>query len=567
MAADRRGGLLRFAPGLTLFLFLGPVAAGLAGTLLPAFGYFPALGGDGFSLDAWARFAAYPGVAAAVLRSFLIGVCAAVLSLAIVLGFFAAFHETGWFRALRRVLSPLLSVPHAAIAIGMLFLLAPSGWIVRLISPWATGWTRPPDLALAPDPDGLVLALAIVVKEVPFLFLMLLGALGQVRVAQSLTVARSLGYDKTAAWLKTVLPQVYGQIRLPFFAALAFSVSVVDMALILTPSTAPTLGILILRWFNDPDLQYQFLAAAGATVQFGLVLLAIGLWTAAEALAKVLGRLWIARAARRGGWAIPALGAVGMAVVATLGLLAPLCLAIWSMTHRWRFPDALPGDWGPAVWMRHWDGLSGPTVTTLIVAAAAAFLALVLVTACLEAEQRLGKRPTARVLWLLYAPLLIPQAAFLFGAQVLLVHSGLGGGWTAVIWAHLLFVIPYVFLSLSDPYRALDPRYARTAACLGTGGARIFWRIKLPMLSRAMLIALALGFAVSVAEYLPTVFAGGGRLATLTTEAVSLAGGGDRRVIGAFALLQAALPFVAFSLAILLPRWLFRNRRAMLAGY
>ena len=34
-------------PALTLLVFLGPVAAGLLGTLLPAFGYLPALGGDG----------------------------------------------------------------------------------------------------------------------------------------------------------------------------------------------------------------------------------------------------------------------------------------------------------------------------------------------------------------------------------------------------------------------------------------------------------------------------------------------------------------------------------------
>ena len=45
---------------------------------------------------------------------------------------------------------------------------------------------------------------------------------------------------------------------------------------------------------------------------------------------------------------------------------------------------------------------------------------------------------------------------------------------------------------------------------------------------------MAVGFAVSVAQFLPTLFAGGGRLATLATETLSLAGGGDRRIIGVF---------------------------------
>ena len=40
-------------------------------------------------------------------------------------------------------------------------------------------------------------------------------------------------------------------------------------------------------------------------------------------------------------------------------------------------------------------------------------------------------------------------------------------------------------------------------------------------------VTMAVGFAVSVAQFLPTLFAGGGRLATLATETLSLAGGGD----------------------------------------
>ena len=92
----------------------------------------------------------------------------------------------------------------------------------------------------------------------------------------------------------------------------------------------------------------------------------------------------------------------------------------------------------------------------------------------------------------------VPQVAFLFGAQVLLLSAGLQGTWGALIWAHLLFVLPYLFLSLSEPFRKLDPRFARTALCLGAGPNRVFWRIKAPMLLRPIAIALAVGFAVSV---------------------------------------------------------------------
>jgi putative thiamine transport system permease protein len=132
-----------------------------------------------------------------------------------------------------------------------------------------------------------------------------------------------------------------------------------------------------------------------------------------------------------------------------------------------------------------------------------------------------------------------------------------------VIWAHLVFVLPYVFLSLADPWRAYDARYTRSALALGSAPWRVFVRVKLPLLLRPLLIACAVAFAVSVGQYLPTLFAGSGRVATLTTEAVTLASGADRRVIGTWAILQAALPWLGYVVAALLPAALYAGRKGM----
>ena len=169
-----------------------------------------------------------------------------------------------------------------------------------------------------------------------------------------------------------------------------------------------------------------------------------------------------------------------------------------------------------------------------------------LVAGCLENESRRRRLPGAGALALLYMPLLVPQISFLFGVQVLFLWLGLNDGWLAVIWSHLLFVLPYVFLTLADPYRSLDPRYERIALALGKPRWLVWLRIKLVMLLRPLLIAVAVGFAVSVAQFLPTLFAGGGRFGTLATETLSLSGGGDRRMIGAVRLRArgAAVPRV-----------------------
>jgi putative thiamine transport system permease protein len=502
---------------------------------------------------------AYPGFATSLRLTLVVGASATLLSLTLAIAIAALAAERRIYRRLQQLATPVLASPHAAIAIGLAFLIAPSGWLVRLAAP-----SLPPDIVTLQDPWGLAFIAGLLLKEVPYLLLMLAGAAGQVRVAETLAIAAGMGYRRPVAWLKLVLPLLYPQIRLPVYAVLAFSLSVVEVGLVLGPGNPPSLAILATRWFADYDLARYFPASAAAMLQLLLTGIAILLWRLGEHIVAALGRRWIVRGHRDG----PVIAATGAAALLgglalLLGLAALAVMALWSLAPSWRFPALLPPYLTFANWMERTHEILPPLGNSAMVAVASALLALLLAVACLENETRQRLRPGAGALWLLYLPLLVPQIAFLFGAQLLLVRAGLDGTLVAVIWAHLLFVLPYVFLSLADPWRALDPRFARSAAGLGAAPARILCRIKLPMLLRPLLIALAVGFAVSIGQYLPTIFAGAGRVATLTTEAVTLASGGDRRIVGVYAFLQAMLPLLLYGVHIGLPALLFRHRRGL----
>lgn len=562
---------LSVAPLLAGAVLAIPVLAGLVGTLLPAFGYLPALGRDSVGLDPWRELVATPGFGTSLAVTVWTALASTLISLLLAVGVAAATHGTPAARRLGAGLAPLLAVPHAALAIGLAFVLLPSGWLVRLVSPSLTGWELPPDVLTVGHPSGWPIIASLVIKELPYLLLMMLAALGQVQAHAQVAAARSMGYSRAAAWIKVVLPQVYAQIRLPVYAVLAFSLTVVDVALVLGPGAPPTLAVLAIRGFADPDVAKVFPAAAAAMLLLALAALAIAAWRGAEALVARLGVRWIERGSRgpacdhwaRSGAAL-ALGLAALAGAALLGLL------LWSFAQAWRYPAAWPTDWTLAHWQRQSAALAGPLADTLIVAGASTAIGLALTLAVLEHGSRSSSRTPSRDRpasgpWqlLMYAPLVVPQIAFLFGAQVLLVRLGVDGTLAAVVWAHGLFVLPYLYLSLADPWNALDPRFARTAASLGAGRARVFWRIKLPILQKPLLTAAAVGFAVSIGLYLPTLFAGAGRVATLTTEAVTLAAGADRRVIGTWAVLQAGLPLAAFLLAWALPRVQAARRKGL----
>lgn len=560
--------MLRLTPAIAVLLLAGPVAAGLLGVVLPSFGWLPALGGSGLTLDHWRALFSVPGLGTSVAISFASGLGAAAAALAVGFLFLAGFSETRVFAWMRRLVSPLLSVPHAAAAFGLAFLIAPSGLIARALSPWATGWARPPDLLIVGDPWGLSMMAGLVMKEVPFLLLMALAALPQIGAGDRMRIARSLGYGGVTAWFKTVAPGLYPLVRLPVFAVIAYSSANVDVAMILGPATPPPLAVAVVRWLNDPELSMRFLASAGAVLQLAVTAAALLAWVAGEAVAKRLAGGWLVDGGRGdldGLWRGLGGGLIGLTVLtAVLGLAA---LAVNSLAGPWRFPAALPARFTLDHWREALPAAAEPLATTLLVAVATTVLSLALVLCLLEHETRSGVRPSRRMLAVLYLPLIVPQVAFLFGLVLLAEMAGLRPGLLAVVAGHAVFVLPYIYLSLAEAYRRHDPAWTMVARTLGAGPDGVFWRVRLPMLLAPCLTALAVGAAVSIGQYLATQLLGAGRVPTVTTEAVALASGGERRLIGVLALVQAILPALFFVVAIFLPRLVWRGRRQMRDSY
>lgn len=547
--------------GVIGFGLIAPILLGLWQTGRAGFGVLPALGLTEWSLQPWRDLLQMPGFASSLRLTLVTGLGSTLLSLLLATGFCAAMHGRMGPSAAARMLTPFLATPHAAMAVGLAFVLAPSGWIARGLA-GVTGWQTPPDLATVNDGAGLALMVGLMAKEVPFLLLVILSALSQIPVARQMAAGRALGYGRGIVWIKIIMPQVWPLIRLPVWVVLAYTLSVVDMALILGPSNPPVLAVAVTRWFSDPDPAMILPASAGALLQGGVVLAGVALFWLAEQAARPAGRWWLRRGGR-GMAAEPGLWAAKAAVLVLFALatLALLSLLVWSLAWRWSFPQVLPESWSLRPWTTHTDSWARALGHTVLLAATTVALSLVLAIAWLEGEDR-GHMP--RAAWaqaLIYLPLLIPQIGFLYGLNVVFLQAGISGGYAAVIWAQALFVFPYVMIALSDPWRALDPRLGAAAAALGAGPWRRLCAVKLPVLLRPILTAAAIGVAVSVAQYLPTLFMGAGRIATLTTDAVTLSSGSDRRVTGVYASLQAALPFAAYVLAFAIPAALHRNRR------
>ncbi|MDN3648335.1 hypothetical protein QWZ13_05370 [Reinekea marina] len=565
-----RHAWIAIAPWLMAGLFLGPVVVGLLGTWLPAAGYLPALGQSEFSLTPLISFTNYPGVGKAFWLSLSTGLFSSLLALMSVFILLLGLYPSTIFKKLERFLAPILSIPHAAFAIGFGFLITPSGWFFRAIHE-VTGWfNRPPIITTLQDSEGLSLTLILLLKETPFLLFMALATLPTLKVSKTLWLGASLGYSKVFTWTWLLFPQLYQRLRLPFYSVIAYSLSVVDISIIAGPTAPPTAAVMITRLFTDADLSHRFLGAVGASALLILVLVCLlGVRIIEQLLTKLRSRQ-LAKGNRR---KAPQKILFGLSMTTLLMLTVSYFFSLtvtflWSIAQRWRYPDIFPSALTNTSWLRSFDRLSETLTTTFSIALCSAVLAVILCLLALENEVRLRYKYSHNInsswllLWL-YLPLLVPQVAFLFGFQVSLIYLNLDGHWLAVLWSHLVFVIPYVFLTLSEPYRNYDDRYSYIAKSLSGQPIRAYFKIKFTMLLRPILYAFAIGFSVSIAQYLPTLFVGAGHYATITTEAVAMTSGSNRRMIAVLAMWQQLLPLAIFTLAIVIPAIRFRQHRSM----
>ena len=477
---------------------------------------------------------------------------------ALAMGLVTHLHGTRAWAAVTRALGPMLALPHAAFAIGFALLVMPAGLAARLLAP-AFSWSAPPDWPTLHDPWGLALVAVLVGKEVPFLLWQLMALLARPEWALQLrgwrASARTLGYRDAALWWRALWPLLLPRLAWPLLAVLAYSLTVVDLALVVGPTAPPPLAVLAWQALLDADPARNAEGAAAAL----LLALTLAALVALGALAwRVLRPAWTRRAVdgvrRRSGFGRVPAHALAAAFTLVYALVLAL-LAASSLAGVWTFPSLLPQAWSDEAWTQA-AASSRTLALSAGLGAAAAVLALALALLWLEAAPAAWDE---RVMPLVLAPLVLPPLLLLLGLYALALRLRLDGTVAGLVAVHTLAVLPYVFVALAPAWRAFDPRFETTALALGRSRLAFWWLVKRPLLAAPLAAALAVGFAVSVAQYLPTQFIGAGRLATVTTEAVTLAAGGQRAGAAAFAVLQALLPALGFAAAALVGRRMARH--------
>jgi putative thiamine transport system permease protein len=355
-----------------------------------------------------------------------------------------------------------------------------------------------------------------------------------------------------SVWLRVLLPQLLPLMVWPLVAVLSYGMTVVDMALVIGPTQPPTLATLIWRDLNDAERAINARGAAGVLLLSAMIiclLLVVGLlWR--------LGRPWIggfySGYPRTGNIRNAILGQIWSLWRASYGLVL-LLLLLQSFSARWPFPELWPTAWTVVAWQAFMSN-PAPLIASLVLALATATVALAASVAWFE-----NTHPTRDrlILFACTLSLCLPALVIALGQYRLFLAVGITGTTLALFLAHVLPVSAYVFVMLHGPYRGFDGRWQAVSSGLMQPRFRFLTHIKWPMLKAPLLYAWAVGFAVSVAQFVPAQLAAAGRYSTLPMEAVTLSSGGNRTLIASHALMLTVLPLLVFLFTSFLgrPRW------------
>lgn len=540
-----------------------PTIPGLLGVVISALGYVPPIGLNQISLNGFFAVFDWEGVWTSIGLTIYSSLFSSYLACLFTFAILQSTWRTAFWRKVEACLSPLLAMPHVAFAIGFAFLFAPTGMgaraIYQLFGYDPSSQTVNDLTLLIRDPHALGLIVMLAIKETPFLLLMSIPILQQLNVDKVEKVSQSMGYSSTQTWWKCIFPQWLAKLRFPMLAVLAYSLSVVDIALIIGPTNPPTFSVLVWQWFNDPDLSLWPRAASGAVVLFVIATALITLNRLIEWGVTKGFKRW--QYSGRTGFSLPGKTLFFLMTLLTF-VMVPLML-IWSIAQRWRYPDLLPSSYSVRFWQYEWQSILGTIEQSIVIAMLSASIALIM--ALIAHEYRLRHRwqiPS----YIIAIPMLIPQLSVLFGMQVVTLYFNSSAYFFWVCWAHVFFAFPFVYLSLDGPWRSFDNGLTRVSLSLGKTPLQTWLKVKLPLLMPAIVFAWAVGISVSLAQYLPTLVLGAGRISTITTEAVALSSGFDRRVTAIYAIAQALLPLMFFSFAIVLSRLNGKYRRLSIKG-
>ena len=393
-----------------------------------------------------------------------------------------------------------------------------------------------------PDEYGLFLILGLILKEIPFFILVSLSALQEFSAKKIFDLGKSLQNSNFSSWCILIFPLIYKKIRFVIFIVIAFTASVVDMSLILAPSTPSTLAIRILQTYQSSDADSLFIASNLALIQLFIILLLF--WMILEKIVSYkLSFIFLMKILSFKTFFIKKIVILTSVILFFLSILGIISSLIWGLSANWYFPNFFPKSLTLDVFTNFYNENKSIIFISIFISFIVSLISSLLTIIWVELIEIL-KIKKIYLEWIIFIPLFIPQISFLIGLQSFIILFDFDSYLLPLIIIQLFYVIPYNFIILAPSLREIKKEIIIVATSLGKNRLQRLLSIKIPIVMSSLLTSFAIGMLVSFSLYTPVYFFGGGRITTLTVEALNLALSGSRQDLGVATFFQIIIPIL-----------------------
>jgi len=171
---------------------------------------------------------------------------------------------------------------------------------------------------------------------------------------------------------------------------------------------------------------------------------------------------------------------------------------VWNgfSLDAWRHPFAV-------------DGLSDAMILSLEIAAISTIIATALGTLIALALIRYRFFGFSATNLLVLIPLTTPEIVLGASLLTLFLQLGVQTGFATIVIAHVMFNISYVVVTVKARLRGFDWTLEEAAMDLGANEVRTFLKVTLPLIFPGILAAALLAFALSLDDFIITLFNSG----------------------------------------------------------
>ena len=317
-------------------------------------------------------------------------------------------------------------------------------------------------------------------------------------------------------------------------------------AFLLIPARQQVVTTQLYLFFQNPSRPNMASAYAMPLLAFAIALFALQQWFLRRGRYTTVGGKGVARERLKlGRWRWPALSVCLLPPLFALAL-PYLALLATSLSHAWGkglVAGNVTLDWYR--WAYENDAARNAILHSLLYAAAAATIALLLSSFCAYVAAR-RLLPGARALgFLAKAPFVVPGIVLAIGffnayARPPIVLYGTAA---MLVVAFATRFIPIAYSGAETSLRGLDIDLERAARVLGCGQLRTFGRIVLPLLRRTLLMNWLLVFIPSLRELSSAIFLFTPATAVMSTLIFDLSDAGNYEPVSTLGVLMMALTF------------------------